>query len=272
MDQTRQVTARFSIWGTITFVPPSAGFTMLERGAPPGAATVSVRNTGERQLLLNSTIPVTYAQEVTPWLDAKLDRLVVDTLTPATLTLTVLSTASGLASGTYQASVTLRDDGLQRSWVLPVTLTITPGHPPVLSNISYTQPNPVNSCDIFGGPLGTEFLVRYDYTDAGGDVRTGATIFVNYLFSNGGAGSFDEGPFSSIGGNGFSGTIQSDMCFIFGSVATFVDVTITVTDIAGFTGQPIVVRILKPAGANKGADPQPLGLERASPGILREPR
>ncbi len=272
MDQVRQVTARFSTWGTITFVPPSAGFAMLERGTPPAATTVSVRNSGERPLLLNSTIPITYAPQVTPWLDARLDRLTIDTLTPGTLTLTVLSTASGLAAGTYQASVILRDDGLQRSWTLPVTLTITGAHPPVLSNISYTQPAPVNSCNIFGGPLGTEFLVRYDYTDAGGDVRTGATIFVNYLFSNGGVGSFDEGPFSSIGGNGLTGTIQSDVCFIFGSAATFVDVTITVTDLAGFTGQPIVVRILRPAGANKGVDPRPLGLGSASPALLRAPR
>jgi len=258
MDQTRQVTARFSTWGTITFVPPSAGFSMQERGAPPSPTTVSVTNTGERQLLLDGTIPITYAPQVTPWLDAKLDRLVVDTLAPATLTLTVLSTASGLASGTYQASVILRDDGLQRSWTLPVTLTITAGHPPVLSNISYNPPTAVNNCTIDSLAPATAFLVTYNYTDAGGDVRPGVPVFVNYLFSDGGAGSFDDTQFSSIGGNGSSGTIQSSMCFRFAG-ATFVDATIRVTDQAGFVSQPITIRLLKPDGANIAGDAQPLG-------------
>jgi hypothetical protein len=257
MDQARQVTARFSTWGNITFVPPSAAFVMQVRTAPPAATVVKVTNTGERALTLNSSIPVTYAPQVTAWLDAKIDRLTVDTLTPANLTLTVLSTASGLAAGTYQANVLIRDDGLQRSWTLPVTLTITNGHPPVLSNISYVQTSGVNNCTIDTLAPATAFTVTYDYADAGGDTKPGSTVSVTYLFSNGGLGSFDDTQFSSIGGNGSSGTIVSSMCFRF-STATFVDASVRVTDLAGFVSQPITVRILKPAGANSVADPRPI--------------
>jgi hypothetical protein len=115
----------------------------------------------------------------------------------------------------------------------------------------------VNNCTIDTLAPATAFTVTYNYADAGGDTRTGATVFVNYLFSNGGAGSFDDTGFSSIGGNGSSGTIVSSMCFRF-SIATFVDATVRVTDLAGFVSQPITVRILKPAGANSGGDPQPI--------------
>ncbi|MFO1222630.1 MAG: Calx-beta domain-containing protein [Burkholderiaceae bacterium] len=131
------------------------------------------------------------------------------------------------------------------------TLTIIGVNPPpVLSNISYSQLGAINTCDIFGNPPpGTRFLVSYSYSDAGGDVRAGATTFVSYVFSNGSPGSFDDTQFTTIGGDGFTGTMNSEMCYRFGG-ATFVDVTITVTDLAGFVSQPIMVRILRPGGAN----------------------
>jgi len=222
--------------------------TISLRLSSPSSQTVSVpftlsgTATSPADYALNEVSPIVFPSGVTT---GTINVRVVDDATPEPdeTVIVTLGTPTGATLGTPA--------------VHTLTITNNDAHPPVLSNISYTQVGSVNTCNIFGGPLGTEFLVSYSYTDPGGDMRTGATIFVNYLFSNGGSGSFDEGPFSSIGGNGFSGTIQSDMCFIFGG-ASFVDVSITVTDLAGFTGQPIVVRILTPAGANKGTDPQPL--------------
>jgi hypothetical protein len=248
MNQTRQVTARFSTIGTLSLSPSSVGFSQPERGtATPTSVAVTATNVGERPVTLSSTIPITYSPSVAPWLSVQIDKLVIDTLSPATLTLSVLS--NQLPAGTYGATVILRDEGLQFSWTVSVTLTVTPPTPPLLSNISYVQVGSINTCDIFGGPLGTGFSATYSYSDAGGDVRPGATIQVNYVFSNGGPGSFDGTPFSTIGGNGFSGTIRSDTCFLFGG-ASFVDVSFRVTDLAGSQSQPITVRITRPSGAN----------------------
>lgn len=248
MNQSRQVTARFSTIGTLSLSPSSAAFTQPELGtATPASVQITATNVGERPLTLSPTIPISYTPSVASWLSAGIDKLVIDTLSPATLTLRVLS--NQLAAGTYGATVFLRDDGLQFSWPVTVTLTVTVPTPPVLSNISYVQVGAINTCDIFGGPLGTYFRTTYSYSDADGDVRTGATVFVNYVFANDSSGSFDDTQFSTIGGDGFTGTIQSDMCFLFGG-ASFVDASIRVTDLAGAESQPITVRILRPSGAN----------------------
>jgi hypothetical protein len=156
--------------------------------------------------------------------------------------------------------------GLPTNAVLGVpnvhTLTITNNdpHPPVLSGIDQAQVGAINTCDIFApNPPGTRFFVSYNYSDPLGDVRAGATTFVSYRFSNGGVGSFDGTPTTTIGGDGFTGRNQTDTCFRFGP-ASSVDVTITVTDLAGFVSQPITVTIPRPIGANSVGIAQPLGV------------
>ncbi|MBE7425971.1 MAG: hypothetical protein HS106_07965 [Ideonella sp.] len=170
--------------------------------------------------------------------------------TTATVTVTVV--ADGVAEPNETVVVTMgtpTNATLGQTTVHTLTI-IGVNPPPVLSNISYSQLGAINTCDIFGNPPpGTRFLVSYSYSDAGGDVRAGATTFVSYVFSNGSPGSFDDTQFTTIGGDGFTGTMNSEMCYRFGG-ATFVDVTITVTDLAGFVSQPIPVRILRPGGAN----------------------
>jgi hypothetical protein len=256
MDQARQVTARFSIPGTITFVPTSAGFTMPERGAPPAATTVSVTNTGERQLLLDPTIPVSYFDEVPAWLGVQIDRLVVDTLAPATLRLTVLPAASGLVFGTYLADVIVRDAGLQLAWVLPVTLTVTPPPTaPTISNIavSLIQLNDAQRCTL-STPAASSFRITFDYTDPNGNGPTNisqAGLNISWVFRPLlDTGGFNNYTFqSSLTGNGFTGSAITTQCYRFGS-NTSVDVTMTIQDQGGLRSVGATTTILKPPGSN----------------------
>ena len=256
MDQSRQVTARFSIPGTITYVPSSAGFSMPQFGNPPAPTTVSVTNTGERPLQLASSIPITYVPQTTAWLSATIDTLVVDTLYPATLTLTVLPAASRLAGGSYQASVILRDSGLQLSWTLPVTLTIVPAPaPPVISNIGVQliQLNDAQRCTL-GTPAASSFQVTFDYTDVNGNGPTSigqAALNIRYLFQpQQDSGSFSNYTYlSSLTGNGSSGSANTTQCYRFGT-NTSVDVTMSIVDQGGLRSAGATVNIKKPTGSN----------------------
>jgi uncharacterized repeat protein (TIGR02543 family) len=253
MDQSRTVTARFSTIGWITLSPSSRSFTQPVGGAAtPSSATITLSNTGERPVQLSSTLPVIYTPNVTPWLNTSLNTLVIDTLSPGTLTLSIR--ANSLAAGTYNAEVLIRDEGLQYSWSAYVTLTVLPTGAPVLSNIDYVlrSVNDAQVCDIFApNPPGSWFQVDFDYLDGDGDVsRFPGAVWVYYTFRpSGSGGSFDGETFSSWTGDGFTGSIRTDHCYLFGS-ASSVDVTITLEDEAGNVSDGITINIPKPGGAN----------------------
>ncbi|MBL0173594.1 MAG: hypothetical protein IPP90_23485 [Gemmatimonadaceae bacterium] len=77
MDQDREVTARFSMPGTVTLDRSTAAFSMTRGGALPAAQTATITNTGGRALTL-APVSVTYAPLVTGWLDVQVDRTTID--------------------------------------------------------------------------------------------------------------------------------------------------------------------------------------------------
>jgi hypothetical protein len=252
MDQDRQVRAWFSAPGLISVDPTTAAFTMSQGGTPtPSSATITVSNIGDRPVNL-SPIQIAYSPDVAPWLRATIDKTVIDTLSPGTMTLSVLS--NNLDPGVYNASVFVGDFVITVGQV-NVTLTVLPTGPPVLSGIDYTLLgiNDAQSCDIFpGNPPGSLFQVDFNYADGDGDVAStvDSAITVSYVFRpSGSGGSFDGTPFSNWTGDGFTGSIDTFQCYLFGS-ASSVDVTITLEDLAGNVSSGITVNIPRPSGAN----------------------
>jgi hypothetical protein len=249
MDQDRQVRAWFSVPGLISVDPTTAAFTMSQGGTPtPGSQTITVSNIGDRPVNL-SPIQISYSPDVAPWLSATIDKTVIDTLSPGTMTLSVLS--NNLDPGVYNASVFVGDFVITLGQV-DVTLTVLPSGPPALSNISQINTG-INDCDIFQpNPPGSSFTVSFDYADGEGDVvsTVDSAITVSYVFRpSGSGGSFDGTPFSSWTGDGFTGSIDTFQCYLFGG-ASSVDVTITLEDMAGNVSNGITVNIPAPSGAN----------------------
>jgi hypothetical protein len=249
MDQDRTVRAFFSAPGIISVNPSTASFTMTQGGTPtPTSQTISVSNIGDRPVTL-SPIQIAYLQDVAPWLRATIDKGVIDTLSPGTMTLSILS--NNLDPGVYNATVYVGDFVITTGQV-DVTLTVLPTGPPVLSNISQVNTG-VNDCDIFQpDPPGSSFTVPFDYADGEGDVSSAVSnaITVSYVFRpSGSSGSFDGTPFSTWTGDGFTGSIDSYQCYLFGG-ASSVDVTVTLKDLAGNVSNGITVNIPAPANAN----------------------
>ena len=105
----------------------SAAFHAPLDGDPPAEQTVTVTNAGGGQLTDLSLDPVAYATgQPTDWLMAELD----DTTAPATITLTV--DATDLATGSYEATVTVRSP-VATNTPQELTVTLTVGPPPVLA-------------------------------------------------------------------------------------------------------------------------------------------
>ena len=114
-----------------------------------------------------------------------------------------------------------------------VTANFTLPLPPTISNISQTfvQENAdfcVNSSGTF---TGTIFDIRFEYADVNGDVSKsgGATVDAG----------FDATTFSTFSGDGFSGSITSNLCFAGSSR----DVTMTLTDNSGLLSNSLTVRV-----------------------------
>ncbi|MGH7507142.1 MAG: hypothetical protein ACRELX_15920, partial [Longimicrobiales bacterium] len=105
--------------------PTTVAFNAATTGGAPPAQTVAVTNAGGGLLTGLSLDPVSYTQPGS-WLSAQLDAATA----PANITLTV--NPAGLATGSYDATVTVRSPIANNSpMTLPVTLTIGP--PPVLA-------------------------------------------------------------------------------------------------------------------------------------------
>jgi len=252
MNQSRTVTARFSAPGIISLSPTTASFTMFQGGPPtPASQTITVSNVGERPVSL-SPIQISYSQEVVPWLSAQISSMVIDTLSPATLTLSVLS--NSLAPGVYNATVVVGDFVLTTGQV-NVTLTVTaPPTAPTISNVTYSllTLNDAARCTL-SSPPASSFQVVFDYTDPNGNGPTTiaqAGLLLSWVFVIGGPGSFTNYTYlSSISGNGSSGTVTTTQCYRFGS-NTYVDVTMSIQDLTGLRSNDLTFRIPKPAGSN----------------------
>jgi hypothetical protein len=161
--------------------------------------------------------------------------------TPVTLTATpetgsVFSGWSGGGcSGREPCTVQMDQDRL-------VQAIFTLHEPPVISNIRQSRPTTnSDSCIRADGSTfaGGRYLIVFDYDDPDGDAinSQGATVQA--------FGSFDATPFSRFSGDGFTGSIQSDLCSVFGNAAS-VNVTVTLTDGNGLRSNELTITIPAP--------------------------
>jgi hypothetical protein len=223
-------------------------------GASPAPIDVSVINSGERALQLDPTIPITYAEPGIPaWLAVQIDKLTIDTLSPATLGVRVLS--NKLGAGTYHANVIIRDSGLQFSWVLPVTLTVQPPPTaPTISNIVVTSftVRDTRLCTQPGVPTGTSFEMQFDYSDPNGDGPLDfnqAALQTDYLFVPQGETGSSFTYRNGFTADGRTGHVTIAQCYYFGTNAS-VTVTMTIMDRSGLRSAGASINIPKPAGSN----------------------
>jgi hypothetical protein len=249
MDQDRQVRAWFSSPGIVSVNPTAAAFTMLQAGTPtPASQTITVSNIGQRPVNLQP-IQISYAQSVAPWLNATINRSVIDTVTPATMTLSIIP--NNLDPGVYNASVFVGDFVLTVGQV-NVTLTVQLPNP-TISNVTgqLVALNDPVSCG-YQDPDGSLFRFDMDYSDADGDVnQSTAVLTVAYQFIGGSSGQFQQPPEPgmTVSGNGFSGTITSYVCNVFGS-STGVTEMFTLQDSQGNPSNMLPITVPKPANAN----------------------
>jgi len=247
MDQDRTVTAWFSAPGIVSIDPDTAGFSMTSGGSPiPSSRAITVANIGERAVGIS--LNTSYGQDVTPWLSATLDRTVVDTLNPATLTLSVMK--NGLAPGTYTASVYVGSSFT--GGTVHVTLRVL-APSPVISNVTgqLVQLNDSIICG-YQNPHGSLFRFSFTYADPDGDVdQATAVLTVDYAFSSGTTGQFKQPPEPglSVGGDGYDGTITSYICNVFGA-STSVTETFTLQDAAGHSSNSLSIVVPRPEGAH----------------------
>jgi hypothetical protein len=249
MDQDREVRAWFSSPGIISVDPNAASFTMLQAGTPtPSSQTITVSNIGQRPITLGTT-QITYTPSVAPWLNVSINRTVIDTLTPATMTLSIIS--NNLDPGVYTAAVYVGDFVVTVGQV-NVTLTVQLPNP-TISNVS-GQLQTLNDTLICGymDPAGSLFRFVMDYTDADGDVnQSTAVLTVAYQFNPGSSGQFQQPPEAgmTVSGDGYSGQITSYICNLFGS-ATSVTEMFTLQDSQENPSNMLSITVPKPSGAN----------------------
>ncbi len=110
----------------ITLTPDTVKFTDTTTAAAPGAATVAITNTGSATLSGLSVDSITFGAGATGWLSAKID----STTAPSTLTLT--PNVTGLAAGTYTATVPVKSSVANvASKSVTATMTVVTGTIPV---------------------------------------------------------------------------------------------------------------------------------------------
>ncbi len=245
IDGDRTVTAWFSAPGHIAVDPATAAFTMLQAGTPtPASRTITVSNTGDRPVT-DVGIATSYPPDVPAWLSATLDRTVIDTLTPGTMTLAV--DPNDLEPGTYQATVSVGDTLTADE--VEVTLTVTSAAP-VISNLSVdlVQVNDTLSCT----DGGSRYSVSFDYADPDGDVtKAVATIRDDFTYVPGQSGSWTwpgKGDYT-VGGDGFAGSIGLVLCTRFDAATSIMD-SFTLEDGAGHLSNILSTTRDRPTGAN----------------------
>jgi hypothetical protein len=105
------------------------------------------------------------------------------------------------------------------------------------------------------------FRFDMDYTDADGDVNgSSAVLTVDYQFNPGSSGQFQQPPEPgmSVSGDGFSGTITSYICNVFGSAGSVTE-TFTLQDAQGNPSNSVSITVPKPGGANAPPAGNPVG-------------
>ncbi len=261
MDQDRTVRAWFSAPGLISVDPKATTFTMLQGGTPtPASQTITVSDIGERAVS-DVSVRTTYSPSVAEWLSATIDRTVIDTLNPGTLTLSVID--NNLDPGSYHATVYVGNSYTGSN--VDVTLTVqTPN--PVISGVSgkLAQLNDSTFCG-YQSPPGSLLRFSFSYTDPDGDVNQDqAVLTVAYQFNPGSSGQFEQPPQPglTVGGNGYSGTITSYVCDVFGA-ATSVTHTFTLQDAQGHPSNSLSITMDRPEGSNV---PRPPGSPPARAG------
>jgi len=246
MDQDRTVRAWFSVPGIISVNPSTASFTMAQGGTPtPSSRTITVSNIGDRPVQ-DVVIHQSYSPNVGDWLSAAIDRTVIDTLTPGTMTLSV--NANNLDPGTYNAAVYVGDFVVTTGQV-NVTLTVQ-SPAPTISNLSISliQVNDTVSCSNGG----SSYRASFRYSDPDGDVTLADAIIRDYyVFSTGQSGTivWPGAGYYSVGGDGFSGSIAVILCTRF-NAATSIQNSFTVEDGAGHLSNTLSATQTRPAGAN----------------------
>jgi hypothetical protein len=94
---------------------------------------------------------------------------------------------------------------------------------------------------------GTTFDVMFNYDDPDGDASKskGAKVWAGFNNSN---PNFDATNFSSITGDGFTGSVTSDLCYPFGGSSS-VRIYMRLEDGADRLSNTLNIRINKPSGA-----------------------
>lgn len=139
---------------------------------------------------------------------------------------------------------------------LTVTVSFEPASPvpPTISNPAWEliQLND-SGCNLYGDPVGSLFLITFDYADPNGNGPTNiseAKIDLAWDFPGCCDGGFNNYTWnSSLSGDGYSGTITTNQCYSFGT-NSYVDVTMTIEDLNSDRSSPQTVRIDKPSGSN----------------------
>ncbi len=240
MNQDRTVTAWYPAPGMLSVDPSTAEFTMLEGGTPtPSSRTITVSNVGDRPV---SDVSI---HNVPAWLSATIDRTVIDTLTPGTMTLSV--EPNTLDPGTYTASVYVGDFVMT---VATVEVTLTVQSPaPVISGLSVTLQQ-VNDT-VYCANGGSRYTGSFTYSDPDGDVtKAVATIRDHYVFSGGASGTlvWPGAGYYTVGGDGFHGSISVVLCTVFETDTSVTD-SFTLEDGAGHVSNALTSTQTKPPGS-----------------------
>jgi hypothetical protein len=119
---------------------------------------------------------------------------------------------------------------------------------PIITNPQVQNLN--SNCAFGDGSSGTIFRIRVDYADVNdGDVNNQASLTVPNVFTPSGGQVNLLSNSTSIGGNGFGGSVTFDVCIQF-ELEDTVDVTFAITDAAGNVSNFMTLFVAKPVGGN----------------------
>jgi len=120
---------------------------------------------------------------------------------------------------------------------------------PSAPRIENPRANNSGSCTLPNGNVGNSFRMTLDYRDLDGDVISGAKIRVLSEPSVFGAQVTLNDNSVIPGGNGFSGTLDFEVCIFFGDEDS-VELTLSILDAAGNSGNYVRLEMPKPATGN----------------------
>jgi len=126
------------------------------------------------------------------------------------------------------------------------TLTVTrlvPG-PPEINTASYTITGTSDQCEKASGALftGITYTIRFNYNDPDGDASKidGAKVWIGFDNIN---PTFDATNFSNFSGDGFSGSITTNLCT---ENLTSIDITMQLEDGADRLSNKLTIKVVNP--------------------------